>query len=90
MSGFVHLHTHSHYSLLYGACRIPDLVKSCAELGMSSVALTDRGNLFGAVEFYEAATAAADAAGDVVAAGVAIDHVAARDTAVPRADRDGA
>ncbi|MCA9754183.1 MAG: DNA polymerase III subunit alpha [Candidatus Eisenbacteria bacterium] len=58
MSGFVHLHTHSHYSLLYGACRIPDLVKSCAELGMSSVALTDRGNLFGAVEFYEAATAA--------------------------------
>ena len=57
-SGFVHLHTHSHYSLLYGACRIPDLVRASAELGMSALALTDRGNLFGAVEFYEAATAA--------------------------------
>ncbi|MCA9729082.1 MAG: DNA polymerase III subunit alpha, partial [Candidatus Eisenbacteria bacterium] len=56
--GFVHLHTHSHYSLLSGACRIDDLVRSAKELGMESIALTDQGNLFGVVEFYEAAQAA--------------------------------
>jgi DNA polymerase-3 subunit alpha len=49
---FVHLHVHSHYSLLDGACRIPDLVARAAELGMSHLALTDHGNLFGAVEFF--------------------------------------
>ena len=54
---FVHLHVHSHYSLLYGACRISDLLDSCTEMGMSAIALTDRGSLFGAVEFFEQATA---------------------------------
>lgn len=53
--GFVHLHTHSHYSLLAGACRIDELVRTSRDLGMSALALTDQGNLFGAVEFYEAA-----------------------------------
>jgi DNA polymerase-3 subunit alpha len=47
---FVHLHCHSHYSLLDGASKIPDLVKRAAELGMPAVALTDHGNLYGAVE----------------------------------------
>ncbi len=49
---FVHLHVHSHYSLLDGACRVPDLVNRAREFGMSHLALTDHGNLFGAVEFF--------------------------------------
>ncbi len=48
---FVHLHGHSDYSLLDGACRIDDMVKRAAEYGMPALALTDHGNLFGAVEF---------------------------------------
>jgi len=58
MDGFVHLHVHSHYSLLDGAIRIRDLVRTVPELGMDAVALTDHGNLFGAVEFYTAAKSA--------------------------------
>ncbi|TMQ35619.1 MAG: DNA polymerase III subunit alpha, partial [Planctomycetota bacterium] len=49
---FVHLHCHSHYSLLDGASRIPELVARAKELGMNAIALTDHGNLFGAIEFY--------------------------------------
>ncbi len=52
---FVHLHTHSHYSLLDGATRLDDLVKTCKELGMPAVALTDHGNMFGVIEFYQTA-----------------------------------
>jgi DNA polymerase-3 subunit alpha len=52
---FVHLHTHSHYSLLDGAATIPGLVKTCAEMKMRALALTDHGNMFGAIEFYEQA-----------------------------------
>lgn len=52
---FAHLHVHSTYSLLDGAIRIKDLVKRADALGMSSVAITDHGNLFGALEFYCAA-----------------------------------
>ncbi|MCS6977679.1 MAG: DNA polymerase III subunit alpha [Gemmatales bacterium] len=55
---FVHLHCHSHYSLLDGASRIPELVERVKALGMNAVALTDHGNLYGAIEFYLAATAA--------------------------------
>src|SRR5438128_9615275 len=55
---FVHLHCHSHYSLLDGASRIPELVERTRALGMNSVALTDHGNLYGAVEFYGACKAA--------------------------------
>ncbi len=54
---FVHLHVHSEYSLLDGACRIPDLVSRARELGMPAVALTDHGTLGGVVQFYRAATA---------------------------------
>lgn len=53
MSGFVHLHTHSDYSLLDGAQKIERLVKRTKELGMSAVALTDHGVLYGVIEFYE-------------------------------------
>jgi DNA polymerase-3 subunit alpha len=49
---FVHLHCHSHYSLLDGASRIPELVARARELGMNALALTDHGNLYGAIEFY--------------------------------------
>lgn len=54
MSDFVHLHLHSEYSLLDGACRIKDIPKRAKELGQKAVALTDHGNMFGAVEFYKA------------------------------------
>ncbi|MBN2446255.1 MAG: DNA polymerase III subunit alpha, partial [Phycisphaerae bacterium] len=57
-SDFVHLHLHSEYSLLDGACRIKDLVETCKRLGMSAVAVTDHGNMFGAIEFYNAAVKA--------------------------------
>jgi DNA polymerase-3 subunit alpha len=49
---FVHLHCHSHYSLLDGANRVPELVAHVKKLGMNACAITDHGNLFGAVEFY--------------------------------------
>ncbi|MBI1337694.1 MAG: DNA polymerase III subunit alpha [Phycisphaera sp.] len=52
---FVHLHLHSQYSLLDGGNRLDRLVKRVAELGMPAVAVTDHGNLFGAVEFYNLA-----------------------------------
>ncbi len=52
---FTHLHVHSHYSLLDGAITVPSLVKQASEFEMSSLALTDHGNLFGAIEFYSAA-----------------------------------
>lgn len=55
---FVHLHCHSHYSLLDGANRIPELVAGVKRLGMNAVALTDHGNLYGAIELYREATAA--------------------------------
>ena len=54
-SPFVHLHVHSEYSILDGACRIPDLVARAAELEMPAVALTDHGSLAGAVELYREA-----------------------------------
>jgi DNA polymerase-3 subunit alpha len=52
---FVHLHLHTEYSLLDGAIRIPDLMKKVAENGMPAVAMTDHGNMYGAIEFYQAA-----------------------------------
>ncbi|GMV39277.1 MAG: DNA-directed DNA polymerase [Myxococcales bacterium] len=52
---FVHLHVHTHYSLLDSTVRVPDLVKRAAALGMPAVAMTDHANLYGAVELYKAA-----------------------------------
>ena len=54
MDGFVHLHVHSEYSLLDGANRIGKLVGRAGEMGMDALALTDHGNLFGAIAFYTA------------------------------------
>jgi len=53
MSSFVHLHVHTEYSLLDGAIKINDLVKTVQSYGMPAVAITDHGNMFGALEFYE-------------------------------------
>jgi DNA polymerase-3 subunit alpha len=53
MPNFVHLHTHSHYSLLDGMGKLPDLVSRAKELGMDTLALTDHGVMYGAVEFYK-------------------------------------
>src|SRR6266567_999398 len=55
---FVHLHCHTDYSLLDGACDIDQLMKISVEQKMPAVAMTDHGNLFGAVKFYNSAKAA--------------------------------
>ncbi len=55
MSGFVHLHLHSEYSLLDGACRISDIVSAAKELGQSACAITDHGVMYGAAAFYSEA-----------------------------------
>lgn len=54
-SDFVHLHVHTQYSLLDGACRIQGLMKKAAEYRMPALAMTDHGNMFGAIEFYQTA-----------------------------------
>ena len=56
-SDYVHLHNHTHHSLLDGLQKIPDLVKRVKELGMEAVAMTDHGTLSGAIEFYQACKA---------------------------------
>ncbi len=55
VSDYVHLHNHTHHSLLDGLTKVPDLVDRVKELGMNSVAITDHGTLSGVVEFYKAA-----------------------------------
>ena len=55
---FTHLHVHTEYSLLDGMCRIPQLVARAKELGMDSLAITDHGVMYGAIQFYQAARAA--------------------------------
>src|SRR3989344_5644870 len=52
---FVHLHTHSHYSLLEALPKIPDLIAAATADGQEALALTDSGNLYGAIEFYKGA-----------------------------------
>jgi DNA polymerase-3 subunit alpha len=52
---YLHLHNHSEYSLLDGAMRIEDLVSTAKNMGMDAVALTDHGNMFGAIPFYKTA-----------------------------------
>ena len=49
---FTHLHLHTQFSLLDGACRLGELVSRAKELGMTSLAITDHGNMYGAVDFY--------------------------------------
>ena len=58
MMAFVHLHVHSEYSLLDGACRLTDLVERVKALGQTAVAVTDHGVMYGTIDFYRAAKAA--------------------------------
>ena len=53
MKDFVHLHLHTEYSLLDGACRIGELISHVKNIGQKAVAMTDHGNMFGAIEFYD-------------------------------------
>ena len=55
MSGFVHLHLHSEYSLLDGACRIESMLDKIKSMGQDSVAITDHGVMYGVIDFYKAA-----------------------------------
>ena len=55
---FVHLHNHTHYSLLDGLTKVPDLINFCTETGMEAVAVTDHGTMCGLVELYKEANAA--------------------------------
>ncbi|MGI5840840.1 MAG: DNA polymerase III subunit alpha [Patescibacteria group bacterium] len=54
MSDFVHLHVHTEYSLLDGLSKIKKLVPAIKEMGMNAIAITDHGNMYGAIEFYKA------------------------------------
>ena len=57
MAEFTHLHLHTDYSLLDGACDVEKLVAHVDSIGQKAVAITDHGNIYGAVHFFEAATA---------------------------------
>src|SRR3989338_10718692 len=57
-SRFIHLHTHSHYSFLQALPKVDELVEKARKEGMDTLALTDSGNMHGAIEFYKAAKAA--------------------------------
>ncbi len=57
MTEFTHLHCHSHFSLLDGLSKIPDLIKAAKKHGMTSIAITDHGSMYGAIEFYNACIA---------------------------------
>ena len=54
-AGFVHLHCHTEYSVLDGVSKVGDLLERCREYGMEACAITDHGNLFGALDFYKSA-----------------------------------
>lgn len=57
-SGFIHLHNHTDYSLLDGAAQIGAYIAKCKEYGMDAIAITDHGNMYGALKFYKACKAA--------------------------------
>src|SRR5665647_582906 len=54
-SDYVHLHNHTHHSVLDGLTKIPDLIQAVKTMGMEAVAITDHGTMSGVVEFYKAA-----------------------------------
>src|SRR5258705_13295422 len=53
--GFAHLHVHTEYSMLDGAARLDDMFAACAKAGMSAIAITDHGHVYGAYDFYKKA-----------------------------------
>ena len=58
MTDFVHLHVHTEYSLLDGACKIKELVQLASSLGQKAIAITDHGVMYGVIDFYKACNAA--------------------------------
>ena len=64
--GFAHLHLHTEYSLLDGACRLGPLVDRAKELGMESLAITDHGVMYGVVDFYRGLQQGGNPSGDRV------------------------
>src|SRR5262245_65870109 len=56
--GFAHLHVHTEYSMLDGAARLDDLFAACLRSGMTAIAMTDHGNVYGAYDFWKKANAA--------------------------------
>ena len=54
MTDFVHLHVHTEYSLLDGACKIKELVQLASSLGQKAIAITDHGVMYGVIDFYKA------------------------------------
>ena len=54
-ANFTHLHVHTQYSLLDGACRVKELIQKAVEYKMPAIAMTDHGNMFGAIDFYQTA-----------------------------------
>ena len=56
--GFTHLHVHTEYSLLDGACRIRDMMQRVKDIGQDAIAITDHGVMYGVIDFYRAAKAA--------------------------------
>src|ERR1035438_5047133 len=54
MADFVHLHNHSEFSLLDGLSKVKNMVKYANDLGMSAISITDHGNMYGAIKFYQA------------------------------------
>ena len=65
MPNFVHLHLHTEYSLLDGACRIDRLFERAAELGQTAVAITDHGVMYGCIDFYKAAAQLSQSAAEL-------------------------
>ena len=63
---FTHLHVHSHYSVLDGMSKVPDLVDKCVRTGMHAIALTDHGNMYGIKEFLDYCKKVNEKAGEVV------------------------
>ena len=83
MSNFCHLHVHTKYSLLDGLCNIKDLINKAKALGQESIAITDHGNMFGAVEFYKYAKEA----GVKVLLGTILSDVIVEDGVIKLKDR---
>ncbi|HPZ00840.1 MAG TPA: PHP domain-containing protein, partial [Clostridiales bacterium] len=82
---FTHLHVHTEYSLLDGACRISELIKQAKELGQTALAITDHGAMYGAMEFYKAAVAAGIK--PILGCEVYVAHGSCRNKAGPGAEK---
>ncbi len=86
MKNFVHLHTHSHYSLLDAAVTVKSLVEKASQLEMPALALTDHGNLFGAIEFYKEAKK--KGVKPIIGCELYVSNGPHKDRAIPRGEKN--